>query len=171
MRKFYKGYFKGLAMSNPDIAHTDDSKAFFFIKDIYNPDEFDNAIRELDKPICFLLENPNTKGKTANRNRLDYVYGRFNIVGLTESGDSDSVEAMQDQCEEIANEFIAKMSADLLEGAKITAGNATSKTVFCPEQEITIDPIGPISTNYWGVSVGFYWKCQGQGAPTAGKWT
>jgi hypothetical protein len=170
MRKFYKGYFEGLATANTDIAHTPEAKAFFYIKDSYNPDEFDKAIRNLDKDICFLLENPSTKGKRDNRNATDYIYGRFNIVGKTESGDGATIEAMQDQCEDIANEFLAQMSAQLLQGSTITVGNATSKKVFCPEQETSIDPIGPISTNYWGVSVGFYWKVQGQGAPTAGKW-
>ncbi|QTE38493.1 hypothetical protein J3L18_05295 [Mucilaginibacter gossypii] len=170
MRKFYKGYFEQSATANVDIAHTPESKAFFYIKDIYNPDEFDKAIRNLDKNICFLLENPSTKGRSANRNKIDYIYGRFDIVGLTESGDSATIEAMQDQCEDIANEFLAKMSDQFLQGGHITVDNTISPKVFFPEQETTIDPIGPISTNYWGVSVGFYWKVQGKGSPTAGKW-
>lgn len=172
MRKYYKYYFLSLASADLQIAHTVDQKAFFFIKDIYNPDAFDNAVRSAGKSPCLLLENYRTKLTDGNnRNYFKHLYGRFNILTNVETGNDDSIEAAQELCEDIAEDLLAKMREGLQEGStiEINADNI-SKKVFFPMQEIEIDPIGPISSNYYGVSVSFYWKTPGKGSSNPLNW-
>lgn len=172
MRKYYRFYFNQLAISNKQLAFSSDRKSFVFIKDIYNPDAFDAALKSAACSPCLLLENYRTKlGDGNNRNYFKHLLGRFNVVAKVETGSEASIEDIQEQCEYLAEELIAKMREQLEEGStiQIDADN-TSKKVWFPVQDIEIDPIGPISTSYYGVTVSFFWKTPGRGKSNPANW-
>jgi hypothetical protein len=160
MLKYYKHYFKGLAISNEQIAHTDEEEAYFFVRDKYNPDAFDQAIRNSAKTPAMLLEPYSTKLSDGNsRNNFKFLQGRFNILEKVDNGDEQSIEDAQEHCESIAEDLLLSMLEDLGEGMIITvAPGDASKRVWFKNEDITIDQIGPICLEYYGVSVGFSLK-------------
>lgn len=53
---FLETYFKNIATKLKDIQHTDVAPAFYRMADPTNLDEFDNAVRNMGKSACLLLE-------------------------------------------------------------------------------------------------------------------
>lgn len=172
MLRFYKHFFKSLAIANGQIAHTDAEPSYFYIRDKYNPDAFDDAIKNLGKDTCFLLESISYKTSNGNsRNYFKHPLGRFNIIARADIGDDDSISAAEELCESIADEFISKMRELLEEGAAITiAPGDSSSLVFFTVNDVSVDPIGPMNINYYGVSVGFTLKTPLKGNSNPAKW-
>ncbi len=53
---FLEEYFESVATKVKDIGHTPESTAFYRISSKYDLDEFDNAVRNMQKDCCMLLE-------------------------------------------------------------------------------------------------------------------
>lgn len=175
MKKYYKYYFEQLAIRNKLIAHDptkDDQVAFFFLKDKYDLNEFDNAIKSVGKTPAMLAENYFYDVEDNNsRNYFQYINGRFNIIDKADVGDQQSIDDVQTRCETIAQDIIAKMREELQEGADITIPDVgTSKMVFFAMQKIKVDFVGPMSTSYYGVTVGFTWKVPFPGRSNPDNW-
>jgi len=54
--QFLEDYFKNLATVSVDLANTDEATSFYRMKDQFDLDEFDNAVRSMSKDKCMLLE-------------------------------------------------------------------------------------------------------------------
>ena len=54
--QFLEDYFKNIAEKVKDIAHTDEVPAFYRMKDPMDLDEFDDAVKNMAKSCCLLLE-------------------------------------------------------------------------------------------------------------------
>lgn len=172
MIEFYKTYWERLARRNKHIAHTDEEKAFFYVKDKYNPKAFDDAIKSAAKTTVFLLERY-TSGLTdnLNKNYFRQVNGRFTIVLLTETGDQESIELAENKAEAIALSFIKKMNKDFgSSGGKIILDSGEQQPVFFKFEELPVDPVGPLLQKYYGVTVGFPWRCPFPGIEDPGDW-
>jgi hypothetical protein len=173
MKKYYKGYFIKLATQNLDIAHTENDPAFFFIKDRFNLEEFDNAIRSAGHTPAVLLENYSFDKEDSGsaKNYWKFLSCRFNVLAKAEVGNEASIDEAQTYCESIAEEIIDKMREQLQDGMtfELTPGDKSPR-IFFPVQNIKGDFIGPISTDYYGVTVGFTWKTKNASTSNPAKW-
>jgi hypothetical protein len=158
MIKYYKHYFERLA-SKRLLSHTPQEPAFFYVKDVYNPAAFDNALRSCAKTPALLLEKYTySLDDNNNRNTFKYLTCRFNILTKGEVGDEERIEAAHAQCELIAEKFIAKMKTDLSGGATIKISETDqSPKVFFEIKNVKVEPV-EMDGNYYGVTVGFTLK-------------
>lgn len=171
MKEFYKKYFEALATSSVDIQHTATDIAFFYINDKYSLKPFDDAIRSAAKTPAFLLERYTADiDDNGNENHFDHINGRFSILIKTERGNRQSEEDADELAENIAKKIIKKMRKDLKDMVPFTIGDLTRKVQF-KIQRVSIDPIGPIAGEYYGVTVGFLWRCPLSVAVQEADWT
>lgn len=172
MIKFYIYYFQQLAILNKLIASTDEEEAFFFVQDPYDLDAFDTAIRSAGKTPALLLENYSADTTSAgSRNYFKQHNGRFTILHKADAGDKASIQEAQRICEQVADQLLIRMREDLLQGGKIVISQQeTSPTVFFEIDKVKFDFVGPISADYYGVTVGFPFKIQFNGVYDAGAW-
>lgn len=172
MRAHYKYYFEQLARKHKLIKHSEENAAFFFLRDKYNLDAFDSALRNFGGEAAMLLENYYYDGDDAqSRNYNKVLSGRFNILAKAEVGDAASTDAAQALCESIAEDILAKMREDLAEGGIITIPDVgASPKVFFLIKNIKVDFIGPINSDYYGVTAGFAIKTSLNAAVNAARW-
>lgn len=171
MVEFYKKYFERLARRNRQIAHTDDEPSFFYVKDKYNPKAFDDAIKSAAKTTVFLLERYSFNvTDNANKNDFRHINGRFTALSATVAGDQETIEIAEQLTEKIAISFLKKMREDLGDGGIITLDSGEKQKVFFKLKDLPIDPVGPLLQKYYGVTVGFEWRCPLTGDDSSGDW-
>lgn len=171
MLKHYKAYFERVAIASPDIAHMEEDPSYFYIADKYNPKAFDDALKNVtgERPILLLERYVSDADDNANRNRFLHVQGRFTIVCSSEVGNRQSIEEAQYLSETVALKVLAKMAADFEVYGTINVDGQLQK-VFYNEEKIPMDPVGPMFQKYYGITVGFEWRCPLMVKHIAGDW-
>lgn len=171
MIEFYKKYFERLARRQTSILHTDEAPAFFYIKDKYNPKAFDDAIKNAAKLPAILLERYTYDlDDNGSRNNFRHINGRFTIVLGSEIGNQQSIDRAQGKAEEICTSILLKMKDDLENGGTIELESGAKQKVFFKLSNVPADPVGPMLQQYYGVTVGFIWKCPLSGAVNPADW-
>ena len=169
MIEFYKAYFERLATLH--LRHTPEEKAYFYIKDKYNPKAFDDAIKSAGRTPALLVERYTYDvTDNANRNRFRHINGRFSVLVSATAGDQQSVDAAEDLAEQISTSIILKMADDFGGGGFIALDNGDQQRVFFDINQVPVDPIGPVLQKYYGVTVGFIWKCPLKVSVPSGDW-
>lgn len=171
MIEFYKKYFEDLAKRHTLIQHTEEEPAFFYIKDKYNPKAFDDAIKNAVKSRVMLLERYTFDlDDNGTRNNFRHINGRFTIVLGSIAGDQDTIDQAQAEAEQICLSILLKMKDDLENGGTIELESGAKQKVFFKLSKVPLDPVGPMLQKYYGVTVGFLWKCPLSGAGNPGDW-
>ena len=172
MLDYYKKYFNDLATLSADILHTEESKSFFYVDDKYSIEAFDNAIKSAAKTPALLLEQYTSDlDDNTNEIHFEHLSGRFTILLKAIVGDSASKELARTTAEGIAQKFLFRMRKDLKDGGIIVLPNLSQRKAFFKIQKVSIDPVGPINVNYYGVTVGFIWRCPLLAAVSNLDWT
>ena len=128
---FLETYFEGLATKTKAIGHTPDTPAFYRIKDSFNLEEFDNALRNIKKPTCLLLEiGAGQIGATDNP--MDHPRIGLHVVTRTGKKFAD-VNAARDQAKTVLLQLVALIKLDCQD-------NYYRQTI------LGVDSIGPLKS-------------------------
>jgi hypothetical protein len=107
---FLEQYFSNIATALKDISHTVDLPAFHRMKDSSDLDEFDNAVRNMQKDVCLLLEiGGGSIGEYDTQNDMPHI----GLHILCKSTDLFAeVNAARDRAKTILLKIVSRMRLD-----------------------------------------------------------
>lgn len=170
--KIYKYLFTRLATVNADLQHTEEKPAYFFVKDKYDTEAFDNALSYAGSNALLLEAYSRKDSDNNNRNYFKQLLCRFTVLASAEIGSQETIDDAQEKSENIAEEIIFKLREIFEQGAGITMpeNGGSSGPLFFKLNDVMYDPVGPMNTNYYGVTVGFTLNAQLKAKSNPQKW-
>lgn len=156
---FLEDYFKTVAATCIDLAHTDESQAFYRITDPMNLDEFDSAVRNMAKDACLLLEIGDGEIADWDSQRETPRIG-LHVLVKTADNEFAKVNAARDEAKTILLTIVSRIRydtlgrherADLADGP-LKAGGARFDT------RIKFSNMSAIDGNWYGKSFYFEFK-------------
>ncbi|MGY0037631.1 hypothetical protein [Pedobacter sp. NJ-S-72] len=156
---FLENYFEKVAAKVKDIAHTADSKAFYRIHSKVDLDEFDNAVRSMEKHICLLAEfGSGTIGDWDSPRDIHAYYG---LHVLVKSSDIFSeIKAARDHAKSTLIKIIVLMRKDIQDKfiyATDTAGPLKLAGIVF-DSGGKYDDMDGVDGNWYGKSIYFDFK-------------
>jgi hypothetical protein len=156
--QFLEDYFKGLATALKAIGHTDDAPAFYRMKDPMDLDEFDNAVKNMAKGVCLLLEiGDGSLGSWDAQSDLPRI-GLHILIKTTEK--FSDINAARDQAKAILLKMVSRIRIDC-KGEFEREDNAdgplrTQRVVF--DSNVKLSNMTAIDGNWYGKSAYFNWS-------------
>lgn len=169
---FLDNYFKNLAINLVDIAHTVDAPAYYRMKDSMDLDEFDNAVRNMTKSTCLLLEiGSGNMGDYDNVNDA-LTIGLHCLVKTTDK--YADINAARDQAKSILLKIITRIRFDCRDKyIRNTVANGPLKALnVIFDSKIKYENMTDIDGNWYGKSFYFYFRAPVQELPyNSNDWT
>jgi hypothetical protein len=158
-------YFEALCVDSTDINHNPETnKTYFFVEEPDNLDSFDQALRNSDAPLAFLLvaedgefDDNGTENYTQEINIQAFVLAR-------KTSDVDSKQA-KTICLPIVHSFLAKMRMDARKGVMLS-----EKRLAFRIDKIAFQSVGPINTEWYGYTFWCTFYCPLSFKPKSGSW-
>ena len=108
--QFLEDYFKNIATALKAIGHTEETPAFYRMADAMDLDEFDNAVRNMTKSACLLLElGEGSLGSWDSQSDLPRI-GLHVLIKTTEK--FSDINTARDQAKAILLKIMSRMRLD-----------------------------------------------------------
>lgn len=107
---FLENYFKGIAAASVDIAHTDDLPSFYKMSDSNDLDEWDEAVRNITKPVCLILETGSGSIGEWDSQRDSPRIGLHCLVKTTEK--TSDINGARDFAKLVLQKIVSRMRLD-----------------------------------------------------------
>lgn len=155
---FLANYFEHIATKLKEIRHTDNEKAFYRMADPNDLDEFDNAVKNMGKNICLLLEIGSGEIADWDSQKESDRLGLHVLVKTSEA--KDAINAGRDQAKTVLQKIVSKMRLDCKIGADRpdnTIGPLKSQGISF-DSKIKFSNMTAIDGNWYGKSFYFDFK-------------
>lgn len=157
-------YFENLAKAHKEIAHSNERKAFHFIADKYDLDEFDKAIKSCVKFPSLLLDSiEGSLDDNDSANYTDQINFAFSIL-IKAKGRLEIREARK-KAKRIGLEIITRMRADK------NKGKLFNNPLINMQIKSNYEPIGKIDPDLFGYIFTVSIICPFSFSPNSTTWS